>query len=178
MAYDVSHILSLGQIKTILQTLAEEINARYKKPSTGIPASDLASGVIPSVPSAYTSNPAMDGTASPGESATTAYAKGDHVHPTDTSRAPTSHASADTTYGTGTSSNYGHVKLSDSTSSASGTSGGVAATPAAVKAAYDLAAGKSTLPSISSGDNGKVLMVVNSAWAAASLPVYNGQVIT
>lgn len=34
--------------------------------------------------SAYTSNPAMDGTASAGSS--TAYAKGDHVHPTDTSR--------------------------------------------------------------------------------------------
>lgn len=34
--------------------------------------------------SAYTSNPAMDGTASAGTS--TAYAKGDHVHPRDTSR--------------------------------------------------------------------------------------------
>ena len=116
-------------------------NGKYSKPSTGIPASDLASGVIPSVPSAYTSNPAMDGTASPGGSSTTAYAKGDHVHPTDTSRAPTSHASTDTTYGKGTSSNYGHVKLSDSTSSTSAAaSGGVAATPKAVKAAYDLAA--------------------------------------
>lgn len=52
--------------------------------------------------------------------------------------APTSHASTATTYGTGTSSNYGHVKLSDSTSSTSSTSDGIAATPAAVKAAYDL----------------------------------------
>lgn len=41
---------------------------------------------IPSVPSAYTSNPAMDGTASPGSSG--AWAKGDHVHPSDTSRIP------------------------------------------------------------------------------------------
>jgi len=57
-------------------------------------------------------------------------------------KAPTSHASSSTTYGAGTSSNYGHVKLSDSTSSTSGVSGGVAATPAAVKAAYDLANGK------------------------------------
>lgn len=47
MSYDVSHLLNLGQIKTILQTLSSEINSRYKKPSTGIPASDLASGVIP-----------------------------------------------------------------------------------------------------------------------------------
>lgn len=57
-------------------------------------------------------------------------------------KAPTSHASSATTYGAGSSSNYGHVKLSDSTSSTSGASSGVAATPAAVKAAYDLANGK------------------------------------
>ena len=42
--------------------------------------------VTVTVPDAYTSNPAMDGTASPGSS--TKWAKGDHVHPTDTSRAP------------------------------------------------------------------------------------------
>jgi hypothetical protein len=42
--------------------------------------------MIPTVPSAYTSNPEMDGTASPGSS--TAWAKGDHVHPSDTSRVP------------------------------------------------------------------------------------------
>lgn len=54
-------------------------------------------------------------------------------------KAPTSHASTATTYGIGTSSNYGHVKLSDSTSTTSGASAGVAATPTAVKAAYNLA---------------------------------------
>lgn len=55
------------------------------------------------------------------------------------SRAPKSHASTETTYGTGSSTNYGHVKLSASTNSSSGTSSGVAATPSAVKSAYDLA---------------------------------------
>ena len=54
-------------------------------------------------------------------------------------KAPTSHATSSTTYGAGSSSNYGHVKLSDSTSSTSGASSGVAATPTAVKSAYDLA---------------------------------------
>lgn len=54
-------------------------------------------------------------------------------------KAPKSHASTATTYGIGTSSNYGHVKLSDSTSTTSGASGGIAATPTAVKAAYDKA---------------------------------------
>ena len=41
--------------------------------------------VTVSVPSAYTSDPEMDGTASPGSSG--AWAKGDHVHPSDTSKA-------------------------------------------------------------------------------------------
>ena len=41
--------------------------------------------LIPSVPSASTSNPAMDGTASAGSSS--AWARGDHVHPHDTSKA-------------------------------------------------------------------------------------------
>lgn len=114
---------------------------------SGAPTSNLHAATkkyvddsVPSVPSATSTSPKMDGTAAVGSE--TAWAKGDHVHPTDTSRAPTSHASSATTYGTGTSSNYGHLKLSDSTSSTSSTSGGIAATPAAVKAAYDLANGK------------------------------------
>ena len=32
------------------------------------------------------------------------------------------------------------------------------------------------LPSVTSSDNGKILTVVNGAWAAASLPIYNGGV--
>ena len=40
----------------------------------------------PSIPSGYTSTPAMDGVGSAGSSSD--YAKGDHVHPTDTSRQP------------------------------------------------------------------------------------------
>lgn len=32
------------------------------------------------------------------------------------------------------------------------------------------------LPVVTSSDNNKVLMVVNGAWAAASLPIYNGGV--
>ena len=62
---------------------ASQIGA-YVKPAGGIPASDLASGVIPSVPSASDNNPAMDGTASPGSSGS--WARGDHVHPADTNK--------------------------------------------------------------------------------------------
>lgn len=64
---------------------ALDAKGTYSKPSGGIPASDLASGVIPSVPSpASSGTPAMDGTASRGSS--NDYARADHVHPTDTSR--------------------------------------------------------------------------------------------
>lgn len=54
-------------------------------------------------------------------------------------KAPTNHASSATTCGVGNTSNYGHLKLSDSTTSTSGTSSGIAATPRAVKTAYDKA---------------------------------------
>lgn len=46
--------------------------------------------------------------------------------------APVGHASATTNYGAGSDSLYGHLKLSNSTSSASGVTGGTAATPKAV----------------------------------------------
>ena len=47
--------------------------------------------------------------------------------------APKAHASTGTSYGIGTGSNYGHVKLTDSTSATSGASSGVAATPKMVR---------------------------------------------
>lgn len=100
---------------------------------------------IADIPEPATSAPLMDGTAAVGTQNT--FARGDHRHPTDTSRAPTNHASTGTSYGAGNASNYGHVKLSGSTSSTSGTSGGTAATPSAVKAAYDKADGKPDLSS-------------------------------
>lgn len=43
----------------------------------------------------YTSNPEMDGTASPGSA--TKYARGDHIHPTDTSRAAATTVAASAT---------------------------------------------------------------------------------
>lgn len=50
------------------------------------PADALAkTSQLPTVPSAYASTPAMDGAGSAGSS--TAWARGDHVHPSDTSRA-------------------------------------------------------------------------------------------
>lgn len=122
------------------------------------------------VPSAYTSTPAMDGTGSAGSS--TAYAKGDHVHPTDTSRAPTSHATSATTYGKGTSTNYGHVKLSDSVSSTTAAaSGGTAATPYAVKSVADAKQDKITATGILVGDGSGG---VSAATISTNLTLDNG----
>lgn len=53
--------------------------------STRIATTAYVKQNIPSVPSAYTSDPAMDGVASAGSSSS--YAKGDHVHPSDTTKA-------------------------------------------------------------------------------------------
>ena len=46
---------------------------------------------------------------------------------------PTSHASSATTYGAGNASNYGHVKLTDSTGATNAASSGVAASPKMVR---------------------------------------------
>lgn len=54
-------------------------------------------------------------------------------------KAPIDHASTNTTYGLGTADKYGHLKLSDAVDSTKTTSDGTAATPKAVKTAYDKA---------------------------------------
>ena len=87
-----------------------------------------------------------DGTAATPAAVKAAYdlasGKADAGHNHTGTYAPISHAATATTYGKATSTSYGHVKLSSATNSASGLSDGTAATPAAVKAAYDLASGK------------------------------------
>lgn len=69
------------------------------------------------------------------------------LEPGDVGAAPVSHASSSATYGSANNTNYGHVRLSASTSSTSGVTSGYAATPSAVKSAYDLANGKPDLGS-------------------------------
>ena len=66
--------------------------------------SHIATGATKNNPSS--TNPLMDGTVSKGSEAD--YARGDHRHPTDTTRAPTNHAVSATTYGASSASNYGH----------------------------------------------------------------------
>lgn len=81
-------------------------------------------------PPASDTNPLVNGTASPGVSED--YSRADHIHPTDTSRAPTSHASSEATYGVGNNTSYGHLKLSNTPNTGYGEANGTAATPKAV----------------------------------------------
>lgn len=67
-----------GNTLTGNKTAAQLGLGTYSKPSGGIPASDLASGVIPTVPSAATADPENLGTKAVGTS--TKYAREDHVH--------------------------------------------------------------------------------------------------
>ena len=61
----------------------------------------------------------MNGTQSVGSLNT--FARGDHVHPVDTSRAPKSHKSTGTDYGVSDASNYGHAMASSTTPTTLGT---------------------------------------------------------
>lgn len=82
---------------------------------------------------------------------------------------PTSHASTNTTHGVGNATQYGHLKLSDATNNLSGVSGGVAATPAAVKMAKDAAdAAQSSANNAQSSANNA--MTKASTLATASAP--------
>ena len=82
---------------------------------------------------------------------------------------PLSHSSSSTEYGVGNGENYGHIKLSDSTSSTSGVSGGTAATPSAVKAAYDLANSKANKSTNYGGFEGGSGAAVTGSGAAIGL---------
>lgn len=77
----------------------------------------------------YTTDlPLMDGTANAGTA--NHAARSDHVHPKDTSRAPTDHASTNNQYGVGNTTKYGHVKLTDNIDN---NNSGTAIAPSAVK---------------------------------------------
>lgn len=56
-----------------------------------------------------------NGTQSVGQLNT--FARGDHIHPTDSTRAPNNHASSENTYGLSTDSLYGHSKSASATPS-------------------------------------------------------------
>lgn len=93
--------------------------------------------------------------------------------------APKNHASSATTYGLGTGAAYGHLKLSDSTTSSSSTSGGIAATPKAVK---DAMSGKidnddpTVLFLYASDTSGNLTKVVTGGGAQYNIPTAGGAI--
>lgn len=88
----------------------------------------------------------------------------------DVSAAPASHASTATTYGQGTSSNYGHVKVSDSyTSSAGAASAGVAASSQAVYNVYNKYSVVGTYKSASNSSDVSIATSTGKAIASISL---------
>ena len=152
-----------------------EVNVQADWNQTTTTADDYIKNkpTIPAAVSPATATPVMDGTGAVGTSAK--YAREDHVHPSDTSKAPTSHATNATTYGAGTGSNYGHVKLSDATDgTAAAASGGTAATPKAVSDA--LAAAKTYADGKVAGlytYKGSVATYANLPASPATGDVYN-----
>lgn len=151
-------------------SVQEYIATKYTKPSGGIPASDLAPGVIPTVPSAYTSTPANLGTASAGSS--TNWARGDHVHKMPSASDVGAYALPS-----------GGIPKSDLDSTVQ-TSLGKADTALQTHQPLKTVNGDSLigtgnisitgLPAVTASDNGKVATVVNGAWAAVSLPSASG----
>lgn len=136
--YGAGSSTNYGHVKLSDATNGTAAAASGGTAATPKAVADALAAATGAIPAAATTAPVMDGTAAVGSSAK--YAKEDHVHPTDTSRAPTSHAASTTTYGAGTGTNYGHVKLSDATDgTAAASSGGTAATPKAVADALSAA---------------------------------------
>lgn len=116
----------------------------------------------------YDSNPSMDGTAAAGSSS--AYARGDHVHPSDTSRQAKITAS-------GILKGDGNGGV---TAATAGTDYLVTAPVTSVNSktgAVSLSASDvGAIASPSSPTSGQFLMWNGSAWVASNLPVYNGGV--
>lgn len=102
-------------------------------------ATDLYAPTPPTVPSASSTTPSMNGTAAVGTATT--YARADHVHPSDSSKQDA------LVSGTNIKTVNGSSLLGSGNISVAG------------------------LPSVSSAQNGMVLMVVNGAWMVQPLPV-------
>lgn len=136
-ALDENGVLYLwGKVKTYVATAIANIKLPSKTSDLTNDSGFITAKDVPEGAAASSTVPKMDGTATAGTE--TAFARGDHVHPSDTTK-------VDKVEGKGLSANdytneekakLGGVEATDDTSTTK------AATPSAVKAAYDLAAGK------------------------------------
>lgn len=91
------------------QALQTAVAAKYTKPASGIPGTDLAASVQASLAKADTA-------VQPAEAASTYLSKTEAASTYETQadaagKAPTDHSSTATTYGAGSATKYGHVKV-------------------------------------------------------------------
>lgn len=169
------------------------IEEKYTKPSTGIPASDLASGVIPSV---LVTDVQVNGTSvvSSGMANIPIAGSNPGVVAIDSSGGITINSDNELTvvrandnqykngndnwkvvtpYGQHRATFYGLAKAAGDTSQAS-SDNAVGTYTNDAKTAIKTMLSIAELPAVTSSDNGKVLRVVSGAWAAASLPSASG----
>lgn len=115
-----------------LKEHADAINAAAAKLANITMASNISFAQTGYMIDARQANPQIEGTIA---------ARIEALSDSDAGKSPIAHAVSDNTYGLGSDTAYGHVKLSDSTSMDSAQSAGIAATPKAVKTVYDRAVG-------------------------------------
>lgn len=166
-ALDENGVLYLwGKVKTYVATAIANIKLPSKTSDLTNDSGFITAKDVPEGAAASSTVPKMDGTAAAGTE--TAFARGDHVHPSDTTKVDKVEGKglsandytneekaklggveanannytlpdASASVKNGTTNQKGVVQLSSATDDTSTTK---AATPSAVKAAYDLAAGK------------------------------------
>lgn len=142
-ALDENGVLYLwGKVKTYVATAIANIKLPSKTSDLTNDSGFITAKDVPEGAAASSTVPKMDGTATAGTE--TAFARGDHVHPSDTTK-------VDKVEGKGLSANdytneekakLGGVEANANNYTLPDASTTKAATPSAVKAAYDLAAGK------------------------------------
>ena len=119
---------------TSLGATANAVKKAYDRGSLGVTNAATAQAAAEAADAkAVTAQSTADGAAT---AAAKAQEEVDALELVVAGKAPINHQADDGTYGAATTSKYGHVKLNSSTSS---TSEALAATPKAVKSAYDLA---------------------------------------
>lgn len=158
-ALDENGVLYLwGKVKTYVATAIANIKLPSKTSDLTNDSGFITAKDVPEGAAASSTVPKMDGTAAAGTE--TAFARGDHVHPSDTTKvdkvegkglSANDYTNEEKAKLGGVEANANNYTLPDASASVKGgvtvgtnvdVSTTKAATPSAVKAAYDLAAGK------------------------------------
>ena len=138
-----AYAVTLGKLSMDLQALLSKLQANYQSLATAL-GTKATYASLPEVAKTGSYNdildkpfiPPVDAELSDSSTATNPV-QNRILTAALNAKAKTNHADTTSSYGLGDATKYGHLKLSDSYSSSTSTSGGTAATPKAVKDAYD-----------------------------------------